>query len=216
MQASAPLASSPCVSARLKAATESLHRLAESRPLQHRLVKGEVDLDLYQSYLGQLLLIHEALEARLAAASHEHPEVVAVLRDHHRRADLARADLASLGACGSPAPVPATARVLGEIDRAFAEEPLALLGMLYVLEGSTNGSRFIAEALRRTLKLAGSGLRCMDPHGELQKVRWLAFKSDMDAVPFTEPQVQALIEAACAMFRAVARMSDELLEPLAV
>ena len=47
-------------------------------------------------------------------------------------------------------------------------------------------------------------------------VRWLAFKSDMDTLEVSEIEASAMIEAARATFRAVAELSDDLLEPLAV
>ena len=85
--------------------------------------------------------------------------------------------------------------------------------MLYVLEGSTNGSKFIARAIRREYGLGeGPGASYLDPHGELQQERWQAFKRDMDDVGFTETEASAIIDAACRMFRALTDVSDELSE----
>jgi heme oxygenase len=210
-------ASGSSTTGRLKAATESLHRQAETGELQRRLVKGEVDRDLCVAYLQQLLIVHAALEGRIRAAAAAHGAFVTVLRDHHWRASLLREDLARLGAGTDTAePLAATSRLLREIEEIATGRPVALLGMLYVLEGSTNGSRFIAAAMRRRLGLSsGEGLCSLDPHRELQGVRWLAFKNDMDAAGFAEGEVAALVEAAQTMFRAFIEVGDQLLEPVA-
>ena len=84
--------------------------------------------------------------------------------------------------------------------------------MLYVLEGSTNGSKFIAAALHRAWGFEpGPGLSYLDPHGDLQKQRWLAFKHDMDAAGFSEADAAVLIDAARLVFQSVADISDELI-----
>ena len=197
---------------RLKSATADLHQAAESSPLQRRLVKGELAPDLYAAFLGQMYLVHAALERALQVATATHPGFTAVVRDYHRREPQLRDDLAFLGvALDTIAPVAATTAMLADVERIAAERPVALLGMLYVLEGSTNGSKFIAMAIRKAYRLEpGPGVAYLDPHGELQKDRWQAFKVDMDSVDFTEAESEAIIEAAKGMFRSLTEISDEL------
>ena len=200
------------IMSRLKAETDELHRMAEGRELQRRLAKGTVTREQYASFLAQMYLVHQGLERRLAEVHGEHRAFEAVLRDYHQREPQLHDDLAFLGADASRIePTRRTRRLLGEID---GDEPLALLGMLYVLEGSTNGSRFIAAALQRSQGLEpGPGLSYLDPHGELQRDRWLQFKQDMDAVGFTEAESAVLVRSAQTMFEAIGEISDELIAP---
>ncbi len=205
----------PNIMQRLKSATSDLHRTAEERPLQRELAKGAISRDLYVAFLAQMLLVHESLEAAIRMAAPRHRAFGAVVREHHCREEALRSDIAHLGSDPRNAEaLPATRALIGAIERTRLENPVALLGMLYVLEGSTNGSKYIAAAMsRRQGMTPGPGLGYLDPHGDRQKDLWIAFKSDMDAVGFADPESAAIVEAACTMFRGIADISDELMEP---
>ena len=205
------------IMSRLKSATADLHRDAESSPLQAQLVKGLLPRDGYVSFLGQMYLIHTALEQAIRANADEHPGFAAVLRDYHWREPQLREDLVFLGTDpGAFTPAIATTAMVAEIERTADEQPVTLLGMLYVMEGSTNGSKFIAAAIRKAYGLAGPGTSYLDPHGELQKERWQTFKRDMDGVGFDEDESLAIINAAAGVFRDLTGLSEELYEPIAV
>jgi len=200
---------------RLKSATDDLHRTAEGRDLQRALVKGTLGRDTYAAYLGQMLLVHQALESAIDASIDRHPALRAVVRDYHRREPDLRADLAFFGT-GEGEPVNATRRLLASIDRFAESSPVGLLGVLYVLEGSTNGAKYIAMSLMRTWGLQpGPGLAYLDPHGDQQKPRWQAFKDDMNGAGLTEAEQAELIDSARQTFQAVADISDEVNELVA-
>ncbi len=202
------------IMARLKSETGELHGQAESRPLQKRLARGEIDRGLYVDYLCQLLVVHRALEQALTSAAARHPAVTAVFRDDHRREGNIRSDLSFFGRDASAiVPLHATAALVATIQRTATSAPTGLLGLLYVLEGSTNGSKFIAKSLARSFGLSGAGLSYLDPYGDQQRVRWAEFKSLMDAVGFTHAQSDQIVGAARAMFQGIADISDELIQP---
>ena len=207
----------PTIMERLKAASEDLHRMAEGRDLQRLLVRGTLPRPLYETYLAQMHLVHTALEDRIREDTAKHPAFV-VLRDYHWREPQLRADLVFLGGeVAQIEPLPAVWALIEHIDREAADCPVALLGMLYVLEGSTNGSKFIARSIGKAYGLsAGPGLSYLDPHGDLQRDRWLTFKQDMNAVDLSENEKTRIIAAARATFQAVADLSDELMEPVGV
>ena len=209
--------STPTITSRLKAATDDLHRRAESRPLQRLLVKGTLPQTLYVAYLSHLYLVHRALEDRLRRARDLHPAFAAVVIEHHFREGHLRTDLDFFEVTVSQVTGLSSTRALVEaIDDVADTQPVALLGMLYVLEGSTNGSTFIARAAGRAYGLRDAGRRYLDPHGELQRSRWLAFKRDLDAVALPERQATAIIDAANVMFEGFIALSDELMAPAAV
>jgi len=94
----------------------------------------------------------------------------------------------------------------------MASEPASLLGLHYVLEGSNNGSRFIARGLMSAYGLApGPGLRYLDPYGDEQRERWLAFRATMDEVGFSQEDSDRLLVAARQMFQSIVDISDDLL-----
>ena len=203
------------IMSRLKSATAELHRQAEGTSLQQRLVKGALPRDLYATFLGQMYLAHAALEGAIRDVSATHRGFATVVRDYHQREPQLSEDLDFLGVdLDAITAVGATDTLLADIHQVAREQPVALLGMLYVLEGSTNGSKFIARAVRREYGLGlGPGASYLDPHGERQQERWQAFKRDMDDVGFTETETSAVVDAARRMFRALTDVSDELSEP---
>lgn len=199
------------IMARLKTETADLHHRAESRPLQRSMGKGDIPRPLYGGYLSQLRLVHEKLEAALRAGAPSHPAIATVFHPYQERvADLDR-DLEFLGVTTRDA-VPGTTTLVTELERLASERPVALLGPLYVLEGSTNGSRFLAKALARTLDLEPGepGLCYLDPYGDEQPKKWAQFKKDMTACELSDDDRDAIVDASSAMFRAIMEISDEV------
>ena len=199
------------IMARLKEATGDLHSHAESRPLQQQIARGEVDRDRFAVYLGQLYLVHRSLETSLERAKADHPSIDAVATPDRMRVPDLEKDLEFYRL--SPQKIESTAateRFIDSIERLGADDPVALLGSLYVFEGSTNGGRFLAKVLRRVWGLDGGGLSYFDPYGDEQPHRWTAFKTDMDAADLNDEQRDAIVEAARATFQAIADVSDEV------
>lgn len=199
---------------RLKLGTTALHRHAETRPLQRAMIMGSVTRNQFSAYLAQLWLIHRALETHLRACRSEQPLIARVNREHQFRASDLEEDLVTLGM--KPAtikPLPAVALLLRSMARAAQDNPIALLGMLYVLEGSTNGSRLIAQRLGRAPPLQDvSKLRSLDPYGDRQAEHWQTFKADMNALSLNDEQAGAIVHAAKKMFMAIAHMSEQVVE----
>jgi heme oxygenase len=199
---------------RLKEATADLHAKAEGHPFQTSLVRGTVATDDYARWLGQMLLIHAALEGRLAELRSQKPDLAPVIRDDLFQADRLRADLAHHGMpADAVKPLPATVEFVGWIDRTAQERPLALLGANYVLEGSKNGNRFIAKALMRRGGEApptNAGFQYLDPHGEAQRPMWQEYRQVMNGMPIAAEDAAAMEAAARLTFSAVTKLSDDL------
>jgi heme oxygenase len=79
-----------------------------------------------------------------------------------------------------------------------------------LLEGSTNGGRFLARVLRTAWQLDGRGLDALDPYGEDQPARWAEFKRDMDALQLPPEDADGVVAAAVATFTAIAEISDRV------
>jgi len=196
---------------RLKAETGDLHSHAESRALQKTIAAGKVDRAAFRAYLGQLYHVHESLESALDDSRNDHPAIGALAtEDRMRVPDLDR-DLAFYDVNRHRLPAgDAAQRFSHQIDEIKDADPVALLGALYVLEGSTNGGRFLARALRKSWDLDGDGLSYFDPYGDEQPQKWAAFKEQMNEASFDSDQEDAIIEMAKATFLAIAEVSDEV------
>lgn len=196
---------------RLKAETGDLHSHAESRTLQKAIAAGEVDRAAFSAYLGQLYHVHNSLETALDGSRDVHPAIGALAsKDRMRIPDLDR-DLAFYGADRDQLPAGDAAQKFSQrVDETRNADPVALLGALYVLEGSTNGGRFLARALRKTWGLDGDGLAYFDPYGDGQPQKWASFRREMEEAAFEAEQEEAIIEMAKTTFRAIAEVSDEV------
>ncbi len=193
----------------LKASTEAQHRDAERRALQRDLVRGRLPVEDYALWLGQMLLLHRALRDGIREARDRVPALADVVRDEGLHVANLRRDLAALARDPDAVDrLPATSRALAEIERVARSEPIALLGFNYVLEGSMNGNRFIARALRDGA--AAGAVAYLDPYGEEQRATWEAYRARMNAVRLEAADAARLVRAARAMFTFVAEMSDEV------
>jgi heme oxygenase len=154
------------------------------------------------------------IETELRAAADRFVTVEAVLDADRFHEPRIRADLAFFGVAPESVEILAATEALGERVRETARRtPAALVGMFYVLESSTNGSRFIASTLRRAYDLEGDrGLTYLDPYGDAQPDRWHDFTSRMTRIAWAEDDGDAMVEAAGVMSRGIAEISDAVAE----
>jgi len=216
-----PLAAPTTLTARLREATGDHHVRAEKHDVQQALVRGKAEPGLYRDWLVAMKALHEVFEARLAAARGL-PGFAAVIEDHHFRITLIDEDLDALAvvlqSAGAnvtetqvTAMAPRTRAAWAAIDAMIEVDPAVVIGPFYVLEGSTNGGRFIAQAIRRSLPLPPSaGTKFLDPHGDLMRERWTRTKAAIDGLPLTPSQHAAIVHAAQRTFDLVTTLMDEL------
>jgi len=194
------------VSRVLRERTAEHHTRAERSEFQRRLVSGRLPRPLYVAWLRQLLAVYQTLETLRGSGP-----LGPILTDSRRRASQLQRDLEDLGATPTTdGLVAATRAFVAQLHRWAKTDPVALIGVLYVLEGSTNGGRYIARALRHAYGLSdGRGLTALDPYGEHQPEAWRGFKADLDA-SVSPDQLPHLAEAAQQTFDAVTEMGKEI------
>jgi heme oxygenase len=197
---------------RLRDSTRDLHDAAEHHEFQRAFAQGSLPKDRYVSYLGQMYLVHRTLEQSLRSAAETSEAIRSVVDERQYQVPYLMEDLEFFEVDpDSIEPLPGTRQLIDEIGQ-MASEPASLLGLHYVLEGSNNGSRFIARGLMPAYDMApGPGLRYLDPYGAEQRERWLAFRATMDEVGFSQEDSDRLLEAARHMFQGIVYISDDLL-----
>lgn len=200
------------VMARLKQETAEHHARAEGKALQQRMLKGTLSRGEYAAWLGQMLLVHRALEAAVERARPGHEALRAVTPEQVHSSRIEE-DLRALGVNPSEVrPGRATGALIDRIGVFGAESSAAVLGLHYVLEGSMNGNVYLARAVRRGLGLTpGTGDRYLDPYGEGQRGKWMAFREAVDACAWTVAEADAAVEGAKAMFDGIAEVCEELM-----
>lgn len=198
---------------RLRDSTSENHKAAERHPLQAALATGRLPRDRFVLQHAQLYLVHAALEAALMRHAATVPAIASVVKLYQISAPYLAADMLVFGI--DPAqitPTPATRATIARIEAIAAHDPVALLGMQYVLEGSKNGAKFLCKVVMKAYELApGQGCLYMDPYGPNQRAYWQRFKDDMNAIAFTEEQTVAMIASAGEMFDAIAAIGTDVL-----
>lgn len=197
---------------RLREDTVEMHKNAENMAFEKALMKGSLPKDVYVNSLEQRLLVHRALEAALLHHKAYVPAIAAVFADHQIHSGRLEADLAFFGRDAKKVEaLPATNDAVAMVRTAAEKNPVALLGIHYVFEGSTNGARFLARAVAGAYRLFdGRGVAYLNSTGEKQPENWRNFKVAMDAQPFSANEKDAIVEAAKATFNAVADIDREL------
>lgn len=188
------------MSDQLKAAGAELHKQAETAGFTRQLFGGDRPIEDYGAFLEQMLVIHGALEEAIAGASH--PALGTIVDASQDKTPHLRADLVHLGRDpDAVTPLPETQAFAASIRQA---DPLTLLGIHYVLEGSMNGNRFMAPGIRKAYAFEGEdGTRYLDPYGDEQRARWAEFKQKLDGTAFSDAEQNEIIEADLATFRAI-------------
>jgi len=81
------------------------------------------------------------------------------------------------------------------------EQPLALLGWLYVLEGSTLGAQGLRSSYARAFLLTGEdGLAYLNPYGKTVHTRWAQYQQRMNTLGLKAEERGPVVEAANEMF----------------
>ena len=190
----------------LRESTAELHTRAERHPIQASLVRGQADRSVYISYLSQFWHVHTALEAELRRRAGS--ESLGPVKPEQFRAHLAIEDLDALGVGTPEGPLPVLRKLAAEAPGLSDAE---LMGMHYVLEGSANGGRFIAAAVRSGLGLAGHrGTRYLDPYADGQKARWAEFCGAMGRLRPSPAERGAMVAGATRMFGVIIEMFDQM------
>lgn len=203
------------VMTRLREETMDLHKETEHGDFQQNLLSGRLSTDAYADLLQQLLFVHRSLESTLRARMGSDPILSGVVHEEQFVEDRILEDLEHYGrSAASPetsAALPSAQAMTAMFAQLAAERPASLLGAHYVFEGSKNGGRFIARAMRGAYGLTGpGGLRYLEPYGEEQPHRWKAFKAAMEALPLNAADQDAIVEAAKETFRGIMELHREL------
>ncbi|MGB6001452.1 MAG: biliverdin-producing heme oxygenase [Thermoanaerobaculia bacterium] len=196
---------------RLRTETRYLHDQAEQNQWQGRMVSGDLTRSDYTRWLGQMFLGHRALESQLRSLPLDQFPYTTIRSEHFQEPYL-RSDLEHFGVDPETIePLAATTALIARIEELAREQPLALLGFHYVLEGSNNGNRFIAKRLREVYELEpGAGDRYLDPYGERQREVWKRFKEDLGSAELSAGEQDLLVASAREMFQAIYDISNEL------
>lgn len=189
----------------LRTATRAAHRRIDRHPILLPLLRPGLTRTHYEQVLRIFLNLHQTLQPAIAAEINRlHAEYE--LSD---RIGWLLSDLANLAGHGNAAAEPG-------IDIAWLLPPIhgapALIGALYVVEGSALGSRIIAKHLHTSLDIdASRGARFFNAWGDTTDQNWDRYWRL--AATLCPPEHQADAAAtAVALFEAIERGLDSAWE----
>jgi heme oxygenase len=194
---------------RLREQTRTWHDALEATSFSLALRNHTLPLDRYAGQLAAYRVILDALETRLSTSDDE--SVAAVWRPDLAKVPLLTRDLEFFGTSEFPSETLDVARRCAAAIHGL--EPVALLGFLYVLEGSTLGALDLSRHVRATYDLTGEdGLAYYDSG---DRDRWAGFSARMNACLVCEPVQERVIAAAGTAYQWIA-VTLTTLEPAQV
>ncbi|MBC7485619.1 MAG: biliverdin-producing heme oxygenase [Cytophagaceae bacterium] len=177
------------LSTKIKEQTTASHRLLESH-LLFRNLSGQFDKESYALLLHKLYVYYKILEERYVTFFTDIPELDIEKRT---RAHLLLQDIFILTS------LPAT-HATEQLDVPVIDTLFKAAGALYVIEGSTLGSKFIYQSLVASGINKEKGAAYFAGYGEETGLFWRNFISFLNAVASTEQEEQEVIEGAKTVF----------------
>jgi heme oxygenase (biliverdin-producing, ferredoxin) len=180
----------------VRSAIAASHFQIEQTDFSKGMLDGSMNPSDYSRGLVQLWEIHQALEASVANC----PEVAAYFSPEMIRTATIDRDLTTFGYARSSFTIlPQTKSIVGQIHDWTANAPMALLGCIYVLEGSRMGSLVIAKPLAKSLGLPIGSVAGIEYHTEgavSTPLRLRSFKEKVDRAGFDSQAESNLTQGA--------------------
>jgi heme oxygenase len=192
----------------LKAATFAAHAGLQTAPYFSALAACQLPLESYVGQLRALAILHSALETALAACPDA--RVAAVWARDREKFALLQQDLRYFEPRAVADLREATEAALSAAEHLkllALERPLALLGVVYVLEGSTLGAAVVRPLVARAFLLTGTdGLAYLHAYGDAAPVQWKKFRDGLNALTLTPAEQNEIIAAAVDFFARLERI----------
>ncbi len=191
---------------RLRETTRSRHEAIEKLPFFESLTGHVLPRQSAVSYLRGMAVIHATVETSLrrAAGSTFGPWQQDCARLDDLQSTLANADVAGL-----PDISRAVDAAIDLADRILldAGDPVALLGHLYVLEGSQLGGQLLRRHFATALGLDVDQVQYFTSDRRQLQKRWSRFRRQLDAFELDEPDLECMLGAARACFDGIAQLA---------
>jgi heme oxygenase len=195
-------ANAPTLTETLKEAVADRHARMEALPFISALTRGELPLASYVGQLRAMAIIHATLGHELAQAEAgvlRSPTLDRPARLAHLRQDLGAFD--SMAIPDLKAAQLHVQRIATMIRLLRAGQPADLLGVVYVLEGSSLGNAaLLPDALRIQGLPASGGTRYYEGYGSDTVRNWQAFRRVLDAIPLDPEGLRRVIRVALELF----------------
>jgi heme oxygenase len=184
----------------LKIETAGIHEQLDTLPFFVALRAGSLPKLAIVNFLRCLSIIHSVVERNLSQISSLQIDELA--KGVPPKVPLLVADLETLGAANLPS---VTAGIRSALDYAaeilvHADNPLSLVGILYVLEGSQNGGIALRHAYTNCVGLTKEQLSYFGCYGSESAARWAGFAEYLDALLLRDEHAAQVVHFALQCF----------------
>ncbi len=202
----------PTLMEELKASTLACHARLQEAPFFQALAAGQLPIESYVGQLRALSVIHGALEHEIEGSPDE--TVASVWDSGMRKLPALQKDLRYFeprAVADIKESVEEALQIAGDIRLRSLRQPLALLGYVYVLEGSMLGARVLRPQMARAFQLEGNdGLSYLNHYGADVDAHWSQYRQRMDALQLGPDGREQVVHAACRFFTQVKFVFDAL------
>ena len=182
----------------LRAETFAAHARLQCAPYFQALAACRLPLESYVGQLRALAVVHGVLEQALANCADA--SVISVWNGDMRKLPLVHQDLRYFEprtVADLKEAVEAALKAADHLRPRSLEQPLSLLGWLYVLEGSTLGALVLRPLIARAFLLSGEeGLAYVHSYGPAVHARWAEYQQRMNALRLTAEEREQVARAA--------------------
>ena len=186
----------------LRAATFLAHSKLQTAPFFQALAACQLPLESYVGQLRALAALHGVLEQALESSPEE--RVASVWNPDMRKLPRLQQDMRYFEPRSVADLKEAVDVALKTVDRLrlrSVEEPLTLLGCLYVLEGSTIGALVLRPLYARAFMLEGEdGLAALHSYGSAVHRHWAQYQERMNALRLSAEEREQTIQVANEFF----------------
>ena len=184
------------LTALVQTATAHLQERIEALPVFQRIRVGALPQPAIVSLLRSLAIIHAVIEQEIPRSLDR--QVSALGGQVTAKLPLLMLDLESLGAESLPSISEATryALVCGSELVAHADDPLSLIGPLYVLEESQLGGAVLKLALAHCLDIDTDSLSYFGCYRDRTEAHWSAFCEHLNALELGNEQAERVVRSA--------------------
>lgn len=201
----------------LRNETQLEHRRVELLPFAAAMASSNLSLESYVALLDAFNTIHTSLEAVFAHI--DHPLLRTIWDETLRLSTRLEQDLAFFAPrkLRKSTIVAIRSQIVAQRIRQRAnDDPLSLLGYLYVLIGATLGGSILKTQVAQSFGLDDSnGLVYFSTHTEAPNSPWVCFRRRMNAASFDPTEQRQIIDAANEAFSFIAQIM-EVLHPFEV
>ncbi len=186
----------------LKAATFTAHARLQTAPFFQALAGCQLPLESYVGQLRALLAIHAVVEQAMIDCVDD--RVRSVFREDMCKLALLRKDLQYFeprAVADLKEAVEVALQTSNALRQQSIETPLAILGWLYVLEGSTLGASVLQPLVARAFLLGGDdGMAYLRNYGAAARSRWAEYSQRMNTLALESGQRAQITQAANELF----------------